>query len=424
MKILLKIASMSLLVLIFMSLFVPTTYVQIKSVFIAVAFGTILVLALNSKVKWSNETIIAVGLVSSFGLANSFHGQIHSNPGAFRVLTVMAAWPVIYGFFCVLLNQPYALKYLDRIFILSLVMVVLYSFLYLGNMAGLVPNWAYFELDMGQLIGFHDGYIEYNLYSISSLLFLMPFFLHRFYILYRAKQIRFNWWLVLIAGFLLSLLTGRRAVQMVIVLVPGIIFIVNMIIVPRASFILKLKPQLSFRLILLVCFILFIFIYVTLQMDINYDVVWNEFWDGFKFSDTSSSASERTGQLNSLMQAWSNGNILFGSGNGAATDYVRSYDMPWAYELTYVYLLFSTGIVGVILYFTWFSWGLLRIKRALAQRPDMARYVAPMITGVFGVAIGAASNPYFGKFDYLWIIMLPHLLAGSIRHQQMENGNI
>lgn len=420
MKILLKIASMSLLVLIFMSLFVPTTYVPIKSVFIAVAFVSILILALNSKVKWSNETIIAVGLVSLFGLANSLHGQISSNPGAFRVLTVMAAWPVLYGFFSVLLNQPYALKYLDRVFILSLTMVVVYSFLYLGNMVGLVPNWAYFEIDQGQIVGFYDGFIEYNLYSISSLLFLLPFFLHRFYILYRAKQIRFNWWLILIAGLLLSLLTGRRAVQMVVVLVPGIIFFVNMIVAPRAISALKIKPRLLFRLILSVLFLLLVLIYSIFQMNINIDVVWDGFWDGFKFSDTSSSASERTGQFNSLMQAWANGNIFFGAGNGAATDYVRSYDMPWAYELTYVYLLFSTGIVGVIFYFGWFGWGLLRIKRTLAQRPDMVWYIAPMITGVFGLAIGAVSNPYFGKFDYLWIIMLPHLLDGCIHHQQME----
>ncbi len=33
------------------------------------------------------------------------------------------------------------------------------------------------------------------------------------------------------------------------------------------------------------------------------------------------------------------------------------------------------------------------------------------------VGIGAATNPYFGKFDYFWIIMLPHLLAGGVRFQ-------
>jgi hypothetical protein len=48
----------------------------------------------------------------------------------------------------------------------------------------------------------------------------------------------------------------------------------------------------------------------------------------------------------------------------------------------------------------------------------MVIYVAPIITGVIGLAIGAASNRYFAKFEYLWIIMLLPLLVGGIRSQQ------
>ena len=108
-------------------------------------------------------------------------------------------------------------------------------------------------------------------------------------------------------------------------------------------------------------------------------------------------------------------------GNGANIDMIRSDKFIWAYELTYVYLLFSTGIAGVLFYFSWFLWGLIRIKKELKNTSKVTSYIAPIVTGIFGIALASASNPYFTKFDYLWIIMLPHLIAGGLRYQKVEH---
>ncbi|MFT6349724.1 MAG: hypothetical protein ACJAYB_002759 [Psychromonas sp.] len=54
------------------------------------------------------------------------------------------------------------------------------------------------------------------------------------------------------------------------------------------------------------------------------------------------------------------------------------------------------------------------------MRPDLKIYVLPLMTGVFCFGIATASNPYFGKFDFLWIIMLPHLIAGGIKFQRVS----
>lgn len=415
-----QIASFSSLVLVLLSLFVPTSYVAIKSAFMALALILVFILALASKIQWSKATLVAVIVVSTLGLLNSLHGLINFNPGAWRVLTVMAAWPLIYGIFSGLLNQGLSVKYLSKTFMCALVMIIVYSYLFLGNMAGFVPNWAYFELDQGQLIGFHEGFIEYRLFSISSLLFLMPFFLHRFFLQFRAKELRFSSWLILVSGLLLCVLTGRRAVQLIIVLVPAIVLCTNFLATPDFSC-LRYRLRIPFKVMVGTGVTLVVLALVVSQMNVKLDILWQQFWDGFQFGEDHSSASERTGQFQALMTAWCDGNYLLGAGNGAVTDYVRSEDMPWAYELTYVYLLFSTGIVGVMLYTGWFAWGMLRVRSALIQRQDMVKQILPMMTGVIGLGIGAASNPYFGKFDYLWIIMLPHLLAGSIWYQQMEN---
>ena len=143
--------------------------------------------------------------------------------------------------------------------------------------------------------------------------------------------------------------------------------------------------------------------------------------DGFNF-ESGESSQLRTGQFLGLYQGWVDGNLFFGAGNGAALNsVVRDIDMPWAYELTYSYLLYSTGLVGSSCYFAWFGWGVLRLRNALLISPEMGFLVGPIMSGVFGLGIAAASNPYFGKFDYLWIILLPHLIAGGIRFQKFEH---
>jgi hypothetical protein len=298
--------------------------------------------------------------------------------------------------------------------------VLAYQSLFIGNMIGVVPDEIYFELDQGQNVGFYSNTTEFTLYSISSLLFFTPFWVHFLLNLIRENRAKIIHWAVLFTALTLCVLTGRRAVQILIFLSPIIVLTTEKIVGGGVIAAFRLLGGLfNWRntAVLSVGAVVLLFTFVSL--DFRLDALIEDFMRGFAFDDANNlDASARSYQYDSLTQAWLDGNLLFGAGNGSHTDYVRSDNMPWAYELTYIYLLFSTGIVGVLFYFWWFGWGLLRIRDALRLRPDMVMYVAPMISGVLGLAIAAASNPYFGKFDYLWIIMLPHLLAGGIKYQK------
>jgi hypothetical protein len=422
MKILFYIAGVSLLVLIFLALFVPTTYFEVKVAFLLIVLSGMIVLTINSKLVWTHQTLIACFLLSLVGLANSLHGQMNMAPGAVRVLTVMAAWPMLYAFFSALLNQPNAIRLIVSTFKFSLIAIVLYSFLYLGNVAGVIPDWMYFELDQGQNANFiFEGIVEYNLYSIASLLFLMPFWAHYLLKLLGERKNSKLDWILLLVGLVICVLSGRRAVQLVALGIPLIVLLTESIIGEgvRGGFRL-LWNICNRRNILMLCFLGIGFLSVLALIDIQLDRLYENFIKGFEFTDSSNAdASARGEQFTSLISNWYDGNHLFGAGNGSNTDLIRSdNDMPWSYELTYVYLLFSTGIVGVLFYFGWFGWGLLRIRSGLRQYPEMTTYIAPMISGTFGLAIGAASNPYFGKFDYLWILFIPHLFAGALKYQK------
>jgi len=409
----------SLLVLMFLALFVPTTYQASKALFLLLALTGVGLMSLYSRLVWSGETLMACFLFATFGLINSLHGEVNAAKGAVSVLPVMTVWPMLFAILSAMLNRPDAFRATAMTLSVTFMAILAYSFIFIGNLAGIVPDWLYFELEEGQVVAFHTGSVEYVLNSIASLLFLVPFWWH--YLLISNLQIRARTihWMVLIVGLVLCVLTGRRAVQLVVLISPFIIMLTEFAIGRGLGTGFRLFSGLfNLRGTVVVSIGVLSLVAVFLSMDLRLDLLVDDFVGGFDFEDASNTAaSDRSDQFKSLTRGWVNGNVLFGEGNGSNAELLRSDDMPWSYELTYVYLLFSNGVIGVLFYCLWFAWGLVRVRNALIQRPDMVIYVAPMITGVFGLLIGAASNPYFGKFDYLWIVFIPHLLAGAVSHQ-------
>jgi hypothetical protein len=416
-----RIGGGSTLLLIFMAMFVPTAYVPAKAGLLLLACS-IAVLGLFLGVFKINKTsFFAILSLTLVGLLYSFYGFLNGAPGAVRVLTVYFLWPWVFFLLSVYLSNDRSLEVFFKVLIASLVFIILYSFLFLGVKSGFVPESLYFELDQGQGVGFYDGFVEYRMYSISSLIFLIPLATHFFYIKlklpYREKTYL---WLVLILGsIILTFLTGRRAMLLVFMLIPAIVLAEFFLFSGLKKLSIKIRRLSRSPGFYILSIFLFLIAFGLLNhLGFNLAKVWIMFADGFNF-ESGESTPERTLQFFSLMNGWFDSSILFGAGNGSTVDVVRSTEMGWAYELTYVYLLFSTGLVGFLFYFSWFGYGLIRVRQSLKMRPDLKIYVLPLMTGVFCFCIAAASNPYFGKFDFLWIVILPHLLATSLKYQRV-----
>jgi hypothetical protein len=418
--------SAALLFLIFLALFVPTAYVTLKACLMLIIAVGILADMCSGKIFLPRGTCYAVIAFSLFGLLNSIHGEINGAPGATRVLTVMSLWPLFYLLSAIQLKRKNAVRWLSSVFTVALVTIIIYSLIFLGNEFGIVPNVMYLRLDQGGAFGIYNGYVEYSLFNISSLLFLVPLAAHRLTNRLRARQAgtlvkTIAEMCTIFLALLLCLLSGRRALQFIILSTPILIITSESLLGQRGRNLLHLlaswKALTAIALAFAAC-LLFLNIF---QVDLNPQVLLANMQSGFDFTGGSDEgASVRYEQYESLMRAWWNGDILFGAGNGSCTEVVRDTEMPWSYELTYIYILFSTGIVGTVFYITWFGWGLVRLRHALALRNDLFEYITPVVTGVIAFLIAAASNPYIGKFDYLWIVFLPHLLAGSLEFQNKK----
>ena len=113
-------------------------------------------------------------------------------------------------------------------------------------------------------------------------------------------------------------------------------------------------------------------VYLNSIYGFSVDAVSEMFAAGWDFTSGQESSLVRGEQFTALLQEWY-ARPFFGAGHGAsAAGSIRSIEMPWAYELSYVALLFHTGMLGFLAYtagVVWIFWMGVRIIR-LRQRTE------------------------------------------------------
>ncbi|MDE1326605.1 hypothetical protein L9W97_15820, partial [Vibrio aestuarianus] len=205
-----------LIFLFFLVLCVPTTYIEIKAIVLMLVLMGVSTNILLGGLYISRDSLVAIISFSFIGLIYSFYGQINGNLGAFRVISIQVIWPLLYLYISTLARHKDSYRILFRVFLLSLIFTVVYTYIYLGHAAGLVPDYLYFALDLGQNVGFYDGFVEYELYSITSLIFLIPIVLHYSWDLFCLKKLTVFYFLLCLMSIVLVFLTGRKALWLVI----------------------------------------------------------------------------------------------------------------------------------------------------------------------------------------------------------------
>ena len=410
--------------LFFSMLFLPTAYQSIKAVLLAIVLAMIFVgITLNDgklNLHWAILfwTLLIVMVGSGFMLL----GAVKSAPGALRVGTVYVLWPLVYTVLLSSLTNWRVIDGIFRVLVFSTIAIALYSFSYLLNVTGWLPDFLYIRLDQGQAIGWYNGFVEYNLYSISSLLFLLPFLVAAVLTWPKGRSMpvsRFWLWVALLLSLMAAIMSGRRSVWMIIIIAPFITLLFWMFLsrsdrsVNRKRF-KRVGLGLVFMIILL-------FLYLKSLVGLDIMAIVNNFLTGFAFG-RDISATARSEQFFALIKEWAN-MPLFGAGHGASVSgSIRSAEYPWAYELSYIALLFHTGLVGFFLYASsviWIFWIGLKI---IKSRDRLKFYILPVLVGTSCFLIGNATNPYLEKFDCMWVIFLPVALINYWLLRSVKSG--
>lgn len=397
--------------LLFTLIVVPTTYQLEKA---ALLLGTLGLIAAREvgrgRLALAPPVLVRILAFSGAGALFVLVGLLRGAPGALALAPVHVVWPVVYGLLMVGVAEIRRMQRMLRLLVAAALFIELYALSYIAFSAGFLPGGLYVPLDQGQEIGFYGGYVEFALYSVTSLIFLIPFLISLLICTPANEPVpggRVAVSVAVILGIIVVLLSGRRALMLVVAASPLIALLLRRDL-PYAR---RLVTTRSLTLNLAAAGGA-AFLIASVTLGLRAERLQLALSSAFDFS-TAEGAARGPTQLQVLLAEWLEAPV-FGQGLGAvAAGLIRSAEQPWAYELSYVALLFHVGIVGVAVYAYGLFWTVQQSRRIARQGGALAAPAVAILVGLLSFLAANFTNPYLLKFDSLWVLFLPVALINT-----------
>lgn len=393
--------------LLLVSLALPTALIAIK---LALVCSLILIYGTDTKRTYAlAKPIIGIALLYSMvGILWSIYGLGVGNPGAARVMTVMAVYPILFtGLGAMFDGRREAL---ERIFIYSAFLLIVMDLAYVAwtivdpanplaaSLVAMYGDWA--------VVDDNANYLKFTLPNLSTVLFLLPFFIIKYIHSGRRPLHLF----ILISLLVISFLSGRRAIYVSSILAIFVGYLATMGTRPTRK---RRIGWPGWGTIVVILVAIAFYVYSSEYMKSVIDSIFNFSTDG--------SNIERRNQLHALWQGFAE-MPFFGHGAGAVASYIRSAEQPWSYELFYVSLLFQYGTIGVLIYAGGACWIVsYLIRKVHSGGRDSFEFA--YLVGLIAFMIATATNPYLGKFDYMWVLFIPVAMINDDLRNRIRQDN-
>ncbi|QZA78313.1 O-antigen ligase family protein [Deefgea tanakiae] len=340
---------------------------------------------------------------SILGLKNgAYVGGVLDN---FKLFVV---WSFIFFVIYTYIYSEIDLSFYHRVIIIAGVVIPLINFVGMADSyyaINFIPISMIESLDMR--FGFHEGYIQVASHNIGSLFIIIPYLMAVLSMNDRENSNRKWSAIALILSLALAVLSGRRALWLVIAITPFVIIFLGIV----TNRFVKINNKFKFVFFISLC--LFGLVLVL--------SLFGEFSESGTLEHMKSAISaedERSIQYQYLISKFID-YPFFGSGIGVGVNYLRSYESPWLYELTYVVMLMSLGVVGFSLFSIFFLVFIFLAIKYASSGDLHSGYAFFYLVGLLGLLIGTYSNPYLLSFDFLiYLGMLP-LFAGKYTQLNM-----
>lgn len=395
-----KIYNYLIAALLTLSILLPTVLQSAKFVILLFCLLFALGWLFDGEVKINFKSFIFSLFFVFVGVAWAFFGLLKNNPGALLTMTVMVVYPLLLPLltYCYrssdkesirkfLISAGFFLAVFDIIFIL-------------GSIFQPDNFFSNFIFDINKddaVIDDAADYFKFTLPNVASVIFLLPFIV--------ANAIFYKSWRIIsiIASLLLIFVifaSGRRAGLVTPVISLIFIYLISIFIL-KSSAPTRLDKKNIFPEILFGLTVILFWVYSEYY---EYSFYYLDAISSIMDFTSDASNRERLNQFYALLNGFYD-NPLFGAGAGAAANYSRSDTQPWAYELTYLALLFQYGIFGFLIYFIGVCYLLFKLIMGV-RNLGFASLEYSYLVGFVSFLLANATNPYLGKFDSMWVLFL------------------
>jgi O-antigen ligase len=400
--------------LLFLMVFSPTYNVILKVVLIGILLISIILSRIFFlKLNITGEVLLWYTIFIFHGIFFTLLGFINRNNTYYvlRTTTYNILWPILYFIFTIGLYKKASLIFFIRVIVIANFFISLYLIGSALTLLNILPQFGFIKFDMSQLsYDSSAGIFKVEVPAIISMMFTVPFII-ALAVLTDKNSFGFKKWFLQVS-VLLSIVaiisTVRRALMLNILL--GVVFTIIFswwAKAPTRSILRKniLRMAVGGLIVLTV-----ILVAIERYGFIDVTLVLQKFSGAFagKQNLSDESVAIRYDQFNLLIKSWLQ-RPLFGHGHGAVSDFViRSHKTPWIYELTYVALLFQTGIIGLSVYFCLLGWPIYKGLTLLRKgNSETALMIIPVIVGCTCFLIANGTNPYLQSYDNMWALFLP-----------------
>lgn len=385
-----------------LSLAFPGEFTVIKYVLLILIIVVVVTEILVKDLKFNKNILLGVLLILTTNLLYLLYSCIKSRLIGIQIdysLIKMFIFTPIVAFLLsnIIRDKEMFLRFFKLLLIITFFIVFLDSFYVLGRLLSL--SWLdKINLSIFGSFKFQEEYIEARITNHSSLIFLLPVvvFINLVNAFKDKLFLRLNS-VTLILGIFVTLVSGRRALQLSVLLSFFLSFV----------FILFLRLNINKKVIKNM-FFLFLFALLGLLLtdyllkkftSRSIEDILVTFLKGFDWEFTSS-GQVRILQTQLLVRGWLESPFV-GHGLGSfISTFIRSVDTPWSYEMVYLSLLYQLGIIGVVVYIIILVSIIIAIIKKILKYKDISFYFLSILSGFVCFIVAGATNPLV---DYVWV---------------------
>jgi len=341
-------------------------------------------------------------------------GSLHNTPGLWSQAVVLLVAPILF-WTCAIALRSWMIRPIMVAAAIGTVILSLTILLFVLGEQGLFPQILPSSLliDSGAGINPVGQSIQIRFYGLSTLVAAGPLWLASLLVPRSGYLPGSTLRSVAAASALLaSLLTGRRALVVVLFLVPVLIWVVRRVLAPsRRGGPRRFLPVLP---ILWSSFLAGVIIVQLAPSLFSASSVTKALSSPFAFVTGALPNDARNLESVKLLNSWSSHPFL-GSGAGAVVqNYFRDRDRPWNFELQYHMLLFTEGLMGATLFGVVIFLSVRFIRRAILLHPDSFSVLVATSVAACAMLIANASDPYLQAPGHMWVIYLPLGIANAV----------
>lgn len=339
-------------------------------------------------------------------------GLLRGAEGVLAVAKPYLLWPFLFTIFsCVFISHS-RIRYVIKLLLVVEALICIIDIWYCFSELGILPGYPAFLLNLKMGFSFAKDWVpmRFSTNHVCTHIFMFPFTFALLIdnLIYQKANLK------LISLFFLEviavILSGRIALWVI-----SLISIIGVYLVEkrtgrikssdtRVSSIKKRNRKIILAIIVLIGVTFIVTKYSDKIMTMA-NAISVKFVNSFTYNSTEDST--RRVQSYYLLKGWSD-NLLLGNGMGSyCTEYIRDPVSPWDYEMTFHYVLFQGGLLGILSFVLLYGTIIIILWKAfIKRRLDYAETI-PFIFGMFAIIVTSITEPYLLKSGTMWMVFIP-----------------